>query len=489
VADDPRPERPAQGPDLLYTRVFRVRAVLLGILAAAVAIFWGSPAYALPSFTGQTGAPCSACHIGGFGPQLTPFGIYFKATGYTLGGGTGVWSHVPFNFQPGDVSYTNIAKDRANVPKGWTGTNNYVSPGCASFIIAVGHSFEGKFGVGGIGKVFLNTSAAFVVQSGTIASIGPSDLKFTKPMTLGSHQLIVTLDFNNQATISDPYDNNLYSYWGQGFALEGPTNAFSPSGGPHLSSLVKTVTGETISVFLDNAVYAEVGLYQSMSPSMTTALGGTPGQMVAGSAPYVRVAWQHQWGTQFLEVGGLFADIPYNTISGVSNTSLQNEYVDWGLDAMYQRQFGKNVLVFNANYLTETQNNGASFSAGKASNAYDTIQQFRLTGTYAWNGDAEASLAYIQTWGSSDAKLYPAGAAITGSAANSPNAQYLIAQVDWAPWGNAKPGDAGYPWLNVRVGVQYRYYLQFNGGTTNYDGLGRNASDNDTLLLFTFWSF
>jgi len=482
------PERSSQDPDALYVRAFRLRAVLLGILAAAAAMFWGSPAYALPSFSGQTGAPCSACHIGGFGPQLTPFGIYFKANGYTLGGGTGVWSHIPFNYSTGAISYTNIAKDRPNVPKGWTGTNNYVSPGCASFDIAGGHSFEGKFGVGGIGKVFINMTAVFVTRTGTVASIGPSDLKFTKPLTVGSHSLIVTFDLNNQATISDPYDNNLFSYWGQGFPLEGPTNAFSPSGGPHIGSVVKTVTGEMLSILLDNSIYGEIGVYQSMNPSLTTALGGTPGQMIAGSAPYVRLAWQHQWGSNFLEVGGLFMDIPFNTIPGIANASAQNEYVDWALDAMYQHQFGKDVLVLNAVYLTETQNNGASFGAGKASNANDTIQQFKITGTYAWNGNVEASLAYIQTWGSSDAKLYPM-VARTGSAANSPNAQTLIAQVDWAPWGNAKQGDPTFPWLNVRVGVQYRYYLQFNGGTTNYDGFGNNAGDNNTLLVFTFWSF
>jgi len=41
----------------------------------------------------------------------------------------------------------------------------------------------------------------------------------------------------------------------------------------------------------------------------------------------------------------------------------------------------------------------------------------------------------------------------------------------------------------VRIGLQYTHYLQFNGGTTNYDGNGRNASDNDTILLFTWLAF
>jgi hypothetical protein len=81
-----------------------------------------------------------------------------------------------------------------------------------------------------------------------------------------------------------------------------------------------------------------------------------------------------------------------------------------------------------------------------------------------------------------------APAALTGSANGSPNSQAIIAQVDWTPFGSDTT-HAGYPWLNVRIGLQYTAYLSFNGGTTNYDGSGRNASDNNTLMLFTWWAF
>src|SRR5271165_3976666 len=40
------------------------------------------PAHALPSFAAQTGQPCSACHVGAFGPQLKPFARDFKLFGY-----------------------------------------------------------------------------------------------------------------------------------------------------------------------------------------------------------------------------------------------------------------------------------------------------------------------------------------------------------------------------------------------------------------------
>ena len=58
-------------------------AVLTGLAIGAASL----PAAALPSFAAQTGQPCVACHVGGFGPQLTPFGEIFKITGYTQQGG------------------------------------------------------------------------------------------------------------------------------------------------------------------------------------------------------------------------------------------------------------------------------------------------------------------------------------------------------------------------------------------------------------------
>ena len=41
--------------------------------AAGIALllaFTARPARALPSFAAQTGQPCTACHVGAFGPQL-----------------------------------------------------------------------------------------------------------------------------------------------------------------------------------------------------------------------------------------------------------------------------------------------------------------------------------------------------------------------------------------------------------------------------------
>ena len=52
---------------------------------------------AIPNFAAQTGQPCTACHIGAYGPQLTPLGRAFKIGGYTQRGGEGWQSYFPLS--------------------------------------------------------------------------------------------------------------------------------------------------------------------------------------------------------------------------------------------------------------------------------------------------------------------------------------------------------------------------------------------------------
>src|SRR5204862_2326015 len=60
---------------------------ILPLVALLVASVTTRPALAVPSFAIQTGQPCAACHIGAFGPQLTPYGRDFKLHGYTANDG------------------------------------------------------------------------------------------------------------------------------------------------------------------------------------------------------------------------------------------------------------------------------------------------------------------------------------------------------------------------------------------------------------------
>jgi hypothetical protein len=459
------------------------RAALLGALAIAIALVWIRPADALPSFAAQTGAPCSACHIGGFGPQLTPFGISFRANGYTWGGGTGPWAHIPVNLVV-SPSYQTQAVDQPAPPAAGYGTNNYFNllGSGTSLFIAGGHSFEGQFGIGGFEQI------GFLAAPGgpLIASEATSDLAITKPFTLGDHSLLVGFHFNNTPGAGDPY-NTLYN----GFAFPyiiGFIGPF-PSANPAIAGLGTTVYGMTLYALYDNSLYAEAGLYQSWSQGMlnTMNIASSSFGTIAGGAPYFRLARQQSWGNNFLEVGGVLMNMPLQNVPGANAPTDQNQFVDWGFDATYQRTYGPNILAITSNVLFETQTLTASAAAGLSANAINNLTQFRIAASYYWHNTYGLTLAFTSTTGSTDPVLY-APAPLTGSASGSPNSQAFIAQVDWTPFGS-DTSHAGYPWLNVRIGLQYTAYLMFNGGTTNYDGSGRNASDNNTLLLFTWWAF
>jgi hypothetical protein len=41
----------------------------------------------------------------------------------------------------------------------------------------------------------------------------------------------------------------------------------------------------------------------------------------------------------------------------------------------------------------------------------------------------------------------------------------------------------------VRIGAQYTAYNEYAGGSNNYDGFGRSASDNNTLFLYVWGAY
>src|ERR1700756_5987810 len=53
------------------------------LLLLCTTISFAQSASAVPSYARQTGYACVKCHVGGFGPQLTPYGIRFKINAYT----------------------------------------------------------------------------------------------------------------------------------------------------------------------------------------------------------------------------------------------------------------------------------------------------------------------------------------------------------------------------------------------------------------------
>jgi hypothetical protein len=87
------------------------------------------------------------------------------------------------------------------------------------------------------------------------------------------------------------------------------------------------------------------------------------------------------------------------------------------------------------------------------------------------------AIGLFSTTGSSDGLLYPSTGDVGGSVSGSPASRGYIAEIDYLPW------------LNTKLQLQYVGYSKFNGGSTDYAGIGRNASGNNTAYLLVWLNF
>src|ERR1700686_1642475 len=111
-----------------------IRKTAAGLLALFV-VAGARNANAVSAYAVQTAQPCSACHVGGFGPQLTPFGRQFKLEGYTLRG-TDEFT-LPVSAMA-VASYLHTNADQPTSPAPHYGTNDNFTIDQANIFIAGG---------------------------------------------------------------------------------------------------------------------------------------------------------------------------------------------------------------------------------------------------------------------------------------------------------------------------------------------------------------
>ena len=138
-------------------------------------------------------------------------------------------------------------------------------------------------------------------------------------------------------------------------------------------------------------------------------------------------------------------------------------------------------MTVEATHIHESMSLDASFASGAAANPADDLTTNRLWATYYFRRKIGATIAYFSTTGSTDTLLYPAAQpgtpGVITSANGAPDTRGVITEVNYLPW------------LNVKLSAQYTHFSKFNGGSTNYDGVGRNASDNDTWYLLVWFAY
>jgi len=433
---------------------------------------------AVPAFAGQTGQPCVTCHVGGFGPELTQFGRQFKINGYTLQGGSGTLAHLPLAAFV-QTSFTSTAKGQGGPAAPHFNAND--NPALDQVSIFLAGRATDHFG-GFIQATYDGIGHAFFLDN--------TDLRFTTPLQIGTHDTDFGVSVNNGPMVQDPY-NTTYA-WNYPFfssSLAPAPAASTVLGGPLLGNTL----GITTSAFVDQSLYAEVGAYETQAPGLASRLGESYGPGSAtGAMPYVRLAYEWNWGDNSAHVGTAFFNGRFNPATGpfsIDGSQGHDRFTDEFFDAGYQYLpgDGRHGLTLNGFYTHESRSLDGSYAAGAASFANGTVNEARLTATYYYHQTYGATISWEHVWGSADPLLYQQGSAINGSASGSPNSNAFIFEADWIPFGKAQSWLR--PLANLKVGAQYTAYTEFNGGSRNYDGFGRSASDNNTLFLFAWYCF
>jgi hypothetical protein len=463
-------------------------AVIPTLLLLLVMALFSRRAEAVPAFASQTGQPCSMCHIGAFGPQLTPFGRAFKIGGYTQRGGEGLASEIPLALMvQGSFTHTGSGLEQDQIPHHYAANNNFSIDQVSLFL------------AGGIGQHAGGFMQFTYSPVDNATHVDNTDLRpFTSVYSVGEHELRVGVTLNNNPTVQDPYNSTFA--WGYPFIMSAiaPTPAASVM---LASGFNNNVVGYTAYAWYDKSLYLEAGAYNTWSPWTLARFGTDYGIGATTSpAPYLRAAYEWNWNGQSAHAGTIFMSSNVNPTTGVpfqTNGSLgANRYTDLAVDGGYQFLGDTHILTLDAIYTYEWQNLGgtaASVNQANAANGTPTafgptysLNEFRLNASYWYQNTYGVTLGWQKVWGPANPVLYQPGE-LTGSANSKPNSNAFIIEADWVPFG--KEGSWARPFVNLKLGVQFTLYTQFNGGTTNYDGFGRNASANNTLFAFAWLAF
>jgi hypothetical protein len=455
----------------LRSRLTLPRLIACAVIAAAAA----PSAWAVPSYARQTGMACSTCHT--VFPELTPFGREFKLNGYVLDNMKQIkgitmerseslsLNSIPPLSLMAQISYTHLSQAMPDAVI----ANKPGSASDANFPQQLSLFYAGKI-ADGLGA-FIQLTYDGV---GDHFGMDNTDIRYAQHFNFGAadSDLVAGLTLNNNPTVQDPWNST--PAWG--FPYEGSATAPGPAAGTQIDGALGTaVAGLTAYAWYNHSLYGEAGVYTGakvgdVHPVDSTALAPS----VRGLAPYWRLAYEARWDQNSLSVGtyGIHvAEVP----AGQPVNGPTDKFTDYAFDSQYQYITDDHQLTVLGTFIHEHQSLDAS-SLVAGSNASDSLNSTKLTAIYYWRRKVGAAVGFFNTNGSNDPGLY-APTSVVGSANGSPNSRGYAFEVNYVPF------------LNVKLQMQYVAYSKFNGGGGNYDGSGRNASDNNTLYLLGWFNF
>jgi hypothetical protein len=411
-----------------------------------------SVAKSLPSYARQTQLSCTACHTSF--PELNSFGRQFKANGYTLttasaindqGGDTlkprtrlNLLNNLPLSVMV-QSSFSSIAKDVV-------GQQNNAG------------QFPQQLSLFFAGQITPHIGS-FIQMTYADGSFGMdnADIRYANTTNFGSNSLLYGLSLNNNPTSQD--------LWNTSPAWRFPYASSSSAPSPLKSTLIESLGGQVIGLgayaLLNNLVFAEFSTYRSAQIGANNPPDSTNTNVVKDFIPYWRLALQHEWDKNYLEVG-TFGMASTQFLKGISGDL--DKFVDVGVDLQYERSLPYGAFSLHSSFINEKEVRDLS-----AETNYN-FQSFKMDVNGFLKNGCGATIGYFNNTGSADVANFPNGD-------NRPNSSGFIFQIEYLPW------------YNTKFATQYVAYQKFDGSSTNYDGMGRDAHNNNTIYLLAWLCF
>jgi hypothetical protein len=433
--------------DVRWTTAALICGLGLSGLLALAAAFATRQAQALPSFAVQTGQPCANCHIGAFGPQLTPQGRDFKLHGYAATDGNDHGLPFAFTTQT-SFTHTDTAKPGGAAP-GFKPNDNITFDSAAVY-------YAGRIApdLGGFIKFRYNGEKQE-------AQFGNIDIRHVREGQLFDKDLLWGITANNNPTAQDPWNST--PAWGYPYVRSALASA--PTATPLISGrLGQRVAGAGVYTVWNDLLYWEADVYKGLDSAALKLEGQVPidgGDRTTTLMPYGRLALIRDWESHHIELGS-FA-LAGDTVPGRNQTfGVSSHATDLAFDATYQyisdpTKVASDRLSAHALYIHETATLGALPAALAGAQFGHWLDAMRVDVSYSFTATVTPSIQYFRTTGTTDLKYW-------GTPNGSPNSDGMIFEVAYVPWG--KP-DSPFPNVNVRLTAQYVSYFSFNGTTVN----------------------
>lgn len=371
-------------------------------------------------------------------PALTTAGREFKLSAYNAATKQRFW--FPFSMQA-YFGYTTLPVNSDEYP--------------SSSLTAPHYQF-----LGFQGKLFgnLGASIAFDYNAGASdAAFAPSEVRYAKRNRNQTQDMLYGFLVTNRIGYNDVWSSAITKP-----LLSKPLpNIPQPAHGYGLAPVfTKPVLGGGAYAYINSLMYFEMSVFRS-DPRATT-------DTIRYAAPYVRAALNRDIGDTTIAFGltHIASDITQvDTLNGAIANVVG--YNDTALDFMYEvngriHQFGiYGAWVMKSARYTDQASNNKEIVHSRIYRAAVGYSAFHLLGV---------RLGVINIDGEADALWYSSGAN-SNNVSGSPRTSLMAVEIDYL---------ASY---YVKTALQLYFHDYFNGAQKNYDGIGRNATDNDAIFF------